>query len=215
MAAWQANLDLGVALAADADSAVRAMSGLLSEARSHMLVDGTASAADRATHADQLDGIAEELDALAASESSIGQPLFAAGVALGLRFDASNLFAPVPSRAVFAVGGVTLADRVRAGAAALRAGDSAAIGISRDAIAAAISETADVVADIGIRAARMDRLGDAAAARSVELAAERSALEDTDLSEAIATLNQQRLTLDAAQAAFARINRRTLFDILS
>jgi flagellar hook-associated protein 3 FlgL len=39
-------------------------------------------------------------------------------------------------------------------------------------------------------------------------------LEDTDLTQAIATLNAQTLTLDAAQAAFARINRRTLMDIL-
>jgi flagellar hook-associated protein 3 FlgL len=39
-------------------------------------------------------------------------------------------------------------------------------------------------------------------------------LEDTDLTAAIARLNAQQLTLDAAQAAFARINRRSLFDLL-
>jgi flagellar hook-associated protein 3 FlgL len=39
-------------------------------------------------------------------------------------------------------------------------------------------------------------------------------LEDTDLSAAIAKLNSQTITLEAAQAAFARINRRTLMDIL-
>ena len=40
-------------------------------------------------------------------------------------------------------------------------------------------------------------------------------VEDTNLEEAIAQLHAQDLTLQAAQAAFAKINRQTLFDILT
>ena len=39
-------------------------------------------------------------------------------------------------------------------------------------------------------------------------------IEDTDIVSATAKLNAQTITLEAAQAAFARINRRSLFDIL-
>ena len=54
-----------------------------------------------------------------------------------------------------------------------------------------------------------------ALAQDIDLAAERTNLEATDISEAVAQLNAQTLTLEAAQAAFARINRRTLLDLLS
>jgi flagellar hook-associated protein 3 FlgL len=58
-------------------------------------------------------------------------------------------------------------------------------------------------------------LQESAALRAISLSEERSGLEDTDLSSAIADLNGMTMTLEAAQAAFARINRRTLMDFLT
>jgi flagellar hook-associated protein 3 FlgL len=69
--------------------------------------------------------------------------------------------------------------------------------------------------DIGQRGQRLQSLREASRAQDIDFAVERSELESTDISEAIALLNAQTLTLDAAQAAFARINRRTLLDLLS
>ena len=43
----------------------------------------------------------------------------------------------------------------------------------------------------------------------------RSGLEDTDLTETIARIQSKLLSLEAAQAAFARINRQSLFDLIS
>ena len=43
---------------------------------------------------------------------------------------------------------------------------------------------------------------------------ERSSIEDTDLAATIARVQTNQLSLDAAQSLFARINRRTLFDLL-
>ena len=51
-------------------------------------------------------------------------------------------------------------------------------------------------------------------ATKLQLTEERSVLEDTDLHAAIAKLQSQQLTLDAAQAVFARVNQSTLFDVL-
>ncbi|MGN6690162.1 MAG: flagellin, partial [Sphingopyxis sp.] len=60
-----------------------------------------------------------------------------------------------------------------------------------------------------------ERIGDSLEARGIEIADERQSVEETDLSTAIAQLNAQELTLSAAQAAFAKINRQTLFDLLT
>lgn len=77
-----------------------------------------------------------------------------------------------------------------------------------------VEHIATVRSDIGVRGGRLDALENRLAEQQIELTAERSGLEDTDITEAVARLNSQQLTLEAAQAAFARISKKTLFDIL-
>lgn len=216
--AWSVNLDTGLSLNSQADTAVTGMADRMAKVRELMLAgaNGALSPADRQTLATQLDGIATELDGLAGRRTASGQPLFSTGTALSVRYDATTTFAPVPSRAqVFDVGGVSLSQMTRDAATALRSGSSAAINTSLSTLDTGISHTADVIGDIGQRGARLQSLQEASRVQDIDFAAERSNLESTDLSEAIALLKEQTLTLDAAQAAFARINRRTLFDVLS
>src|SRR3546814_18455141 len=74
----------------------------------------TANPADRATIAAELGTFADELEALAASRDSNGEPVFAAGAARVMRFDSDVTFAPVPSAAdVFVVGGNSLSTGIR------------------------------------------------------------------------------------------------------
>ena len=109
-----------------------------------------------------------------------------------------------PSAAdALAVSGTSLSTFVRDAAAAVAAGDKTAMGGSMTALDTAINHTADQNAAIGLAAGRLERIGDSLAARGVTLADERSSVEDTDLSVAIAQLNAADLTLSAAQAAFA------------
>src|SRR3546814_17485001 len=87
----------------------------------------TANTADRATIAAELRTIADELDALAASSDSNGEPVFAAGAARVMRFDSDVTFSPVPSAAGgFGLGGNIMSqgsrDAVAAGAAEAKAG---------------------------------------------------------------------------------------------
>ena len=216
--AWMANLDTGLSLNSQADTAVTGMADRVAQARELLLAgaNGSLTQADRDTLAAQLDGIAEELDGLATRRSANGELLFSPGTALSVRYDASTTFAPVPSLAeVFDVSGVSLSQMVRDGAAALRSGSAAAIGTSLTTLDTGVTKTADVLGDIGQRGKRLQSLQEATQAQNIDFAAERSDLESTDISEAIALLNAQTLTLDAAQAAFARINRRTLIDLLS
>jgi flagellar hook-associated protein 3 FlgL len=213
-----ANINLGITLTAQADGSLRQMSGLLARAKELTLAgaNGATSAADRGALALELATIADEIDALAAAKSATGQPLFATGSNMPIRFDDNATFAPVPTRAeAFDVAGVSVSQIIRDAATAVTAGNAAQIDIANTAVDSAINHTADMAAAVGINAARLERINEDRELRSISIKAERSALEDTDLSSAIAELNSMTLTLEAAQAAFARINRRTLMDILN
>jgi len=216
--AWETNLDTGLSLNSQADTAVTGMADRMALARELVLAgsNGTLAQTDRNTIATQLDGIAEELDGLVARKSANGQPLFAPGTALSVRYDENTVFAPLPSQAqVFDVGGVSLSQMVRDAATALRSGSAPAIGASLTTLDTGVTKTADALGDIGQRGRRLQSLQEASRAHDIDLASERTDLEATDISEAVAKLNAQTLTLEAAQAAFARINRRTLLDLLS
>lgn len=215
--AWKANLDLGATLTAQADSVLKSASDLLVRARELAVAGASSTLAspDRNAIATELSALADELDSLAATRSTIGEPLFAAGAPRIIRFDGDALFAPVPSRAaLFDSGGQSAAQHVRDAAATVAAGNAATIGNALTALDGAIDQMATAQAQIGLNAARLDRLAELHTERGIAQASERSALEDTDLTSAIAKLNAQTITLEAAQSAFARINRRSLFDIL-
>jgi flagellar hook-associated protein 3 FlgL len=49
---------------------------------------------------------------------------------------------------------------------------------------------------------------------SIQLEEERSRIESADIVEVVARLQARQLTLQAAQAAFVRINQNSLFDLL-
>jgi len=218
MDTWATNINTGKALAAQADGVLQSTSDLLTRARELTLnaASDTASPADRATIAAELSAIADQIDGLAATRDANGEPLFATGNARAMRFDSDTVFVPVPSAAdALAVSGTSLSTFVRDAAAAVAAGDKTAMGGAMTALDTAINHTADQNAAIGLGAGRLERIGDSLAARGVTLADERSSVEDTDLSVAIAQLNAADLTLGAAQAAFAKINRQSLFDLLS
>lgn len=218
MTSWAANINSAQAQVSQADGVLKSAANLLTRARELTLSasNDTASPADRATIAAEISSIADELDALALTRDSNGEPLFAAGTARVVRFDSDVSFAPVPSAAdAFAMGGNTLSTGLRDAAAAVAAGNKAGMDASLTTLSASITHVADQNAALGLSAGRLERIGDSLQVRGIAIADERSAIEDTDLSVAIAQLNALDLTLGAAQAAFAKINRQTLFDILT
>ncbi|KTE41076.1 MULTISPECIES: flagellin [unclassified Sphingopyxis] len=213
---WAANIKTASAQVSQADTTLGSVGNLLTRARELTLSASTATTnpADRASIAAELSAIADEIDGFAATRDSNGEPLFAAN-AKQVRFDADISFAPVPSVAdVFVVGGNSLSTGLRDAAAAITSGDATAIGAALTTLGDSIGHVADQRAAMGLSAGRLERIGDSLEARRITLADERKDVEDTDLSVAIAELNATDLTLQAAQAAFARMNRQTLFDIL-
>lgn len=216
-AAWLVNVNVGRSVTAQADGVLKTASDLVARAREIGLAGANQplAAADRQAIAAELGALAAEMDGLAASRSHLGQPLFADGAPAVMRFDSDTLFAAVPGRAaVFDSGGQSAAQHMRSAAIAIAGGDPTVIGGALAGLDGSVDQLATARAQIGLNAARLDRLADRHAERGIAQAADRSALEDTDLPSAIARLNAQTITLEAAQAAFARINRRNLFDIL-
>ena len=216
--AWSANISLAASLTAQADTTMKSASDLILRAKELLIAgaSGSASVSDRTSMALELRDIAAELDQYQATTAATGERLFAGTNAFSMRLDKDLTMTPVPARAeLFDVAGVNISQMVRDAATALDAGNAAQIGNALTAMNSGISHLADAAAKIGLKAARIDRLNESHLARAIDMETERSSLEDTNLSQAIAQLNAQTITLEAAQAAFARINRRTLFDILS
>lgn len=216
-AAREANINIGVTLTAQADGQLKSMSDLLARAN-ELTVAGANEGLlpiDRATIASEMRAIADDIDALAATTSLTGGPLFPNGTGNAIRFDDDNVFVPVPSRQeIFETGGIAISQLMRDAAQAIASNNGTGIGTALTAVGAAVGHAADMQAKVGLNAARIDRIRETGAQRAISLSEERSRLEDTDLSSAIAELNGMTLTLEAAQAAFARINRRTLMDFL-
>ncbi len=212
------NINLGITLTAQADGQMRTMSDLLARTKELAIAGASASLspADRISIAAEINVMADEIDAMALAKSPTGQPLFGVSGNLSIRFDDDIIFAPVPTRAeVFETGGIAISQIMRDTASAIASNDTVQINAGLTSVENANNHAADTTAKIGLNAARLDRLQETRELRAISVSEERSKLEDTDLSSAIAELNGMTLTLEAAQAAFARINRRTLMDFLS
>jgi flagellar hook-associated protein 3 FlgL len=216
--AWHGNLQLGISLSDQAGGVMSVVIDKITHARELVVAgaSGTTSAADRATLANELRSLSEELSSLAATKSSLGGDLFTNGTALKFRFSETDLVEPVPNKQdAFELNGVSLSQIVLDAANSLAAGTSAQTQQSLTALDGGINKAANSAADIGVKGSRMISIRERQIDEGIILTAERSGLEDTDLNEAIAQLNSQSLTLDAARAAFSRINRHTLFDFLN
>ena len=204
------NISLGISMTAQADGQLRNMSHLLARTRELTIAGASAGVtpSGRATMAREIRAMADEIDAMASLKSATGEALFANNAANPIRFDDTIAFAPVPKRqAIFETGGIAITQIMR---------DAASLtGAALTALNGAVNHAADAQAEIGVNAARLDRLQEFSAQRGITLSEELSMLGDTDLSAAIAELKTMTLTLEAAQGAFARINRRTLMEFLA
>lgn len=215
---WKRNIELGSSLTNQADGVLQTLNERLARAQELTIqgANGSQPQSARDTIAAEIRAIADEVGALGQTKSSLGQPLFSSDSARSMRFGEGVIFAPVPSASdVFQYSGLPIAQQLQSLAAAVSSGDRAQLDTALSTADGLIQHGAGVAASIGNAASRLDRLADSNATRSVDLAAERTGLERTDLTTAIATLNAQQLTLEAAQSAFARINRRSLIDLLT
>lgn len=217
MESWRLNLTTAAGTVAQGESVMKSVTELIQRVNDLSMqgVSGTVDENSRRTIAAEITAIADEIDNLIGTRGSNGEPLFDTAPRV-MRFDSDIAFAPLPAVGdIFAKDGLSLSASLRDVAANIAASDAEAMGLDRGVVMDWIGHIADQNASVGLAAGRLDRIGESLDLRAIAVKDERSGLEDTDLAEAISLLKAQDLTLSAAQAAFAQINRRTLFDILS
>lgn len=225
--AWNRNVETAASLASRADTTLSSVERGMMRAQELMLAaaSDTLSADNRATIAAELTGIAEDVAALIDTRDSRGALLFSRGEALEIPVNAGVGIAPVDSRAAIfeniatSGGPADLVAIISDAAAAVVEPDPVAreamSSASIDALEAGTTHIIAAHGEQGVRAARIDNIRDRLAESGIQLAEQRSGIESADIVEVVARLESRRLTLQAAQAVFARVNQNTLFDLLS
>lgn len=224
--AWSANVNTASAVATTSDSTLTLVSTGLDRARELVIAGSSAgaSASDRASYATELRGIVGDLAGYSNQTDSRGLPIFPDSTPIAIPIG-NGLSVPATVSKADAFGNVTtdsgttdLASILNAAASAMELPDTdarntALTGSLKD-VAAATSHVADVRATQGRNAAQFDTARDRLADSAVTLQDERGSLEGTDITATVAKLQSKLTTLEAAQAAFARISKQTLFDVL-
>ncbi len=222
-AAWKANLNAAAALSSNAEGVLDTMVSAFDRVNELMLAasNGTLSAENKQAAALEIESIASEIATLRDTQDSRGAFLFPPAAqailipvgenleiaAVGKQEVIFNLFIP-PSTARPLT--TVLSDAV----AALRANDPAAIAASLAQTNQASTHVIAAQAEQGARGARIDALADRLLSNELGLKEEKSAVQDVNISELLASISAKKLSLDAAQAVFARVNQSTLFDLL-
>lgn len=223
---WLANVNTSAAVADQVSSALEGLSNSFQRAGELMVEanNGTTTTSDRQAIANELLGIADDIDSTALTVDSRGLPLFPANTPLPIPISRvlqitstdskTNVFDTVQTTA----GTKSLSQILRDAATAilnpddtLRKTDSAA---SSDEVQVGITHISALIGQQGVRAARIDDIKTQLQSSLSSLEEERGGLQGTDVTGTVAKMQADLLSLQAAQALFARINQSTLFDLL-
>lgn len=223
---WKSNLDTAAALSSNAEGVMATLVTSLDRVNELMLAasNGTLSAEDRLAAALEIESIAAEMAVLRDTRDSRGDPLFPTASTISRIPVGANLdIAAVGTReALFdtvdtAGGPASLINILGSAVTSLRANDMAGIATSLAAVQKASNHVIAAHAEQGARGARIDTLLDRSASTAIAFQEERGNIEGTvdDIPEIVAKMQARQISLEAAQAVFARINRSTLFDLIS
>ena len=221
--AWQTNISYGKTRAANAEANLDEVNNLLTRAQELVSSSRNGSVNDTSRVA-----IYEEMSTIRATISELLNQTDYQGVSVF--DDQQSVLVPVSrglNLAVVAtrqevsegidVNGTPMSidDMLGQSIAALQSGDDDAVATSLDAMKIGQNHITVELARQGVRSNRLDVVGDRLTDIDLDLTERRSALESTDLTEVISNVKAQLMQLEAAQSAFARINQRTLFDLIS
>lgn len=224
--AWLNNANTAASVADQVSSVLDGLSNSMQRAGELMVAANNASstASDRASIADELNGIADDIDAAAGAVDSRGLPLFPTDTPLPIPISRvlqvtytdskANIFDSVST----AAGTKSLSQILRDAATAITGTDDAvrkaASSVANDEVQAGITKVSTLLGQHGVRAARIDSVKSSLEDNKLVLQEERSNLEGTDVASTVAQLQANLLSLQAAQAAFAKINSTSLFDLI-
>ncbi|WP_106638989.1 flagellin-like protein [Allosphingosinicella vermicomposti] len=223
--AWKRNLGTAAALSDQAFSTLTALMATVDRAASltSSANNGAASDEARKIYANEIRQLAAQITGFSEARDTRGEPLFRTieleiPVATGLRLSPvalrEEIFGPIETGA----DPMALSEILLAAADAMeiedQGGRQAALTTALDNVNRAAEHVALVQGDHNVRGSRIAALEEQSEDTKLRLAVERDELELVDPFQAIAQLEATKLSLDAAQAIFARVNEKTLFDYL-
>jgi flagellar hook-associated protein 3 FlgL len=236
---FDGNADLAASLLQQTDSTLQSIATEVQRASELVTraANGTFDATARKAMGAELQSVLTSLVDLANTRDTRGQPLFggadgapavirgadgaftfSAGAPSAIPIgDGQSVQASEPASRVFALEGTDtlrvialLAERLMLGEAL----DSPESRTAMDDLATGNDQVSTVRASVGARAARVDIVQAQATAIATDREAERSTLEDTDLTTAIADMQKTMTVLSATQASFSKLSQLSLFDYL-
>lgn len=222
-AAWQSNVNYGVSRDKKAQSNLEEMNTLLSRVRESLVTAGSTGLdpAGQAAVVADLQGIRASISDLVNEKDYQGIPVFddtvstQIPVARGVNLDVVGTRQSVSEGINLGSGPlVTLDDILAQAIAAVQSGVAANMASALTSAEKGLDHVILAQSVQGIRSDRLDAASNSLTDVDLTLSERRSKLEDTDLTSAIATIQASLLSLEAAQSAFARINRQSLFDLI-
>lgn len=221
-AAWQSNISYGTTRATNAEANLSEVDNLLQ--RAQVLVtsarNGSLNDTSRAAILEEMSTIRTTIAELFNQKDYQGTPVFDDGQSVLVPVSRGLNLAVVATRQQVSEGidvdGTPMSIDAILGQtmAALEGGDDAALATALDAVKAGQSHIVVEQARQGVRSDRLEVIGTRLTDIGLDYTERRADLESTNLSQVIANVSAQLLQLEAAQSAFARINRQTLFDLI-
>lgn len=232
-AQYARNIDDGNNWLTTTDSAMSAVNDILGRVRDLTVQganDGALNSVSKEAIAKELEGLKSDLLSKA-NTTYLGRTVFAGNSDAGVAFDAttynfsgsgsgvqrridSNTTVQVDANgaAVFGTGASSVFALVDNIVADLRAGVN--VGSRISAIDTAANAVLSAQSSVGARSAQITKAKDANLQTTGALEAQRSGIEDVDLSQIIIQLKQQEVTYQAALAVTSRTLQPTLMDFL-
>lgn len=222
-AAWSDNLSYAVGRSDKAETNLREMNTQFSRARELMVRASTSTldAAGKAAVLAELAAIRTSTYDLLNEKDYQGVPVYddttatMVPVSRGLTLEAVGTRQSIESGITVNSVARTLDDILLEAYNAVNSGTQTALNGSLVSLEAGLNHVILQQSVQGIRSDRLETAKEQNTSIQLDLRERRSALEDTDLTVTIARIQAQLLSLEAAQAAFARINRQSLFDLIS
>ncbi len=220
---WLNNIGRAGIMAQQAESSLDTMATGAIRAKELVILanNETLSTADREVIAIELESLRDQFNQLAQAEDSYGGKLFHTGDPIRMRIDTNVLVTPSPNIQTVTqsidVGGVisdldtimtTMIDAVRTGTAADRA-------LQLDAGDSLINHFSNLVASQGLLVNRLDQQEDRLQQSQLTSTERRSALENTNVPEAISRFQSLLVNLEAAQKLYATSSSISLIRLIS
>jgi flagellar hook-associated protein 3 FlgL len=221
-AAWQANVSYGATRASNAESNLDEINNLLVRAQDLVISarNGSLNDTSRGAIVEELKTIRTTVGELLNQKDYQGVSVFDDGQSVLVPVSRGLNLAVVGTRQQVSEGidvdgtAMSIDDILNQSITAVSSGSDSDIGTALESIQAGQSHIIVELAKQGVRSDRLDVVGARLTDVDLDLTERRSTLESTDLAQVISSVQAKLLQLNAAQSAFARINKQTLFDLI-